>query len=615
MILRALYDLYDRLTRDSAYDISPPGYSQQKISFKVVITPAGELFDIQDARIQDESRPRPRVLIMPGGTKPPGTVTPESVSKKVLLLRGDLPYLAGAKIQETAAGGRAKKSRSLVASTLEFEAFKQFHLAIEHEINDPAYSAVCRFLESWKPIDATDHPTWLDLAVGQGVFQILGEPGWVHEGSRVRQWWEDHERAGEAGAEGQCLVTGAMAPIARLQPMIKGVKDANPTGASLVGFNFGAVESYGRTQSFNAPVSEAAAFRYGTALNAILDGPRRERHRIRLGDMTVAFWTDRPNSAEDIFAEFASHGSGVLGSDAAQDEGVRKKLESFLRALRQGREAYSDLGEEPDQTRFYMLGLSPNNARIAVRFFEPNSLTSLLDHLRAHYRDIGIERRPAHGDYPGDPEFPPTWLLLDQTCPRRGGKADRDKIPPILAGPLFRAILTGARYPVGLFSAVLRRIQLDSIVDYPRAAVIKGYLARNLGREVSMSLDVERKDPAYRLGRLFAALEKTQLDALGRDLNSTIRDRFYSSASATPRTVFPRILRTYQHHLAKLDGGFKVNREKLVQEIVDPIVEFPAHFGLADQGLFAIGYYHQNRAFYTSKEEKSSQSEERSQRS
>jgi CRISPR-associated protein Csd1 len=112
-----------------------------------------------------------------------------------------------------------------------------------------------------------------------------------------------------------------------------------------------------------------------------------------------------------------------------------------------------------------------------------------------------------------------------------------------------------------------------------------------------MCLDHNRKETSYRLGRLFAALEKTQQDSLGT-LNASIRDRYYGSASATPRAVFPRLLRTYQHHLAKLEGGRKINREKLAQEILCPVSEFPAHLNLADQGLFALGYYHQMRAFY-----------------
>ena len=156
---------------------------------------------------------------------------------------------------------------------------------------------------------------------------------------------------------------------------------------------------------------------------------------------------------------------------------------------------------------------------------------------------------------------------------------------------------------MGLYAAVIRRIGADTTINYARACVIKGYLNRNLSKEVSMSLDPERHDPAYRLGRLFAALEKTQKDALGEGLNTTIRDSSYGAASSTPGTIFPRLLRTYQHHLAKLEGGRKVNREKLVQEIMAPLGTFPAHLNLPDQGLFAVGYYHQTREFYTKRED------------
>jgi CRISPR-associated protein Csd1 len=188
-------------------------------------------------------------------------------------------------------------------------------------------------------------------------------------------------------------------------------------------------------------------------------------------------------------------------------------------------------------------------------------------------------------------------MLLAQTA------RETKDIPPILAGPLLRAIVGGHSYPSGLYSAVIRRLHVDPSVNYLRCCVIKGYLNRNLNLEVSMSLDQDRVDTPYRLGRLFAALEKTQKDALGGNLNKTIRDTFYSSASATPGSVFPRLLRTYQHHLSQMEGGRRVNREKLMQAILDPLTGFPAHLSLSEQGLFAIGYYHQTNDFYTKHEE------------
>jgi len=270
-------------------------------------------------------------------------------------------------------------------------------------------------------------------------------------------------------------------------------------------------------------------------------------------------------------------------------------VEAFLRALRIGREAFSELDANAEATSYFLLGLAPNVARISVRFFHQGTIADLLSALRTHHDDIRVVGSPAAGNRPGDPEFPPSWRLLEQTA-----RKAKD-IPPLLAGPLLHAVVTGAPYPRALFNAVIRRIAADRKIDYFRACVMKGYLNRNLNEEVSVSLDVDREDPPYRLGRLFAALEKTQNDASGGGLNKTIRDSFYSSASATPGSVFPRLLRTYQHHLAKLEGGRRVNRERLVQEILDPLGGFPGHLSLPGQGLFAIGYYHQMRDFYTKK--------------
>ena len=475
-----------------------------------------------------------------------------------------------------------------------FSEFRGKHLALEAEIGSPAFSVLCRFLEDWNPATARDHPVLEDAAVtGFGVFQIQGETSYVHQDPAVSRWWDTQRAARSAERRGQCLVTGEEGPVARIHPKIKGVARSQKAGATIVGFNEAAYESYGKKQSYNAPVSENVSFRYVTALNALLDGPMRSKHCTTLGDTTVAFWTEKPTPTEDIFLRFVSEGSATLDDQLVQDEGLRQKLLAFLEALREGQEAYTEIEDSPETTAFFMLGLAPNAARISVRFFHRGTLSALLDNIRRHHRDVRIAPQPAAGRRPADPEFPPVWLLLRQTA------RDPKEIPPVLSGPLLRAIITGSRYPEGLYAAVLRRIRADATVNYARSCVIKGYLNRNLKREVSMSIDSERSDPAYRLGRLFAALEKTQKDALGENLNKTIRDSFYSGASSTPGTIFPRILRTYQHHLSKLEGGHRVNREKLIQEILAPIGAFPTHLSLPDQGLFAIGYYHQIREFYT----------------
>lgn len=594
MILQALHELYSRLEREEEYGIAPLGRTYQKVSFVVVIEPDGTLVDIQDARFDVGGRKAPRKVLVLGKTKPSGS------GHNPCFLWDSTGYLLGW-------DARPKRAER---ATETFEAFRRRHLEVERDISSKAFSAVCRFLERWSPSRAADFPILEDLATGFGVFSFRGETRYVHEDpviqswwnrrteadpERMKQWWKTPAEMGSSKSlRAQCLVTGESAPIARLHSKIKGVDGSQSSGATIAGFNVAAFWSYGLEQSFNAPVSVEAARRYVTALNALLDGPMRDKHRVVVGGTTVVFWTDRPTAVEDVFAAFASDGSAAL--ERVQDETLRKKLETFFRALRVGREAYGELADERDTTQFFVLGLgAPTPARITVRFFHRTTVVGVLENLRRHHRDIAVERRFGMGSKRPDPEMPSAWVLLAETRPPGG------KVPPLLSGTFLESILAGTRYPEALYTTIMRRVAADRTVNYARACIIKGYLARNLGREVPVSLDTSRHEPGYRLGRLFAALEKTQLDALSRKPNATIRDRFYSSASATPAAVFPRLLRTYQHHLLKLEEGYRINREKLVQEVLDPLEQFPSHLDLEGQGLFALGYYHQMNDFYRSK--------------
>ena len=577
MILQSLYDLHSRLVNDSDYDLAPEGFSKQKVTFVVVLNPDGSLFDIQDARVQDVEKKRPRIVVVPGATKKSGS------KPDPCFLWDNSKYLLGYDNDRNKPDpARAKKT---------FAAFKKKHLDLEKHLDLVEFSAVCRFLERWQPEMARKYPILDEVGPGYGVFQIRGETRYVHEHPEIVKWWNNRQAGKTPDLVSQCLVTGKTGPIAGLHPKIKNVSNKQ---APLVSFNKKSFESYGKEQSFNAPVTEDVAKKYVQVLNALITGPMKDKHSIRLGGNTVVFWTTRRTVTEDVFAAFMSAGSTVP-EGSGQDEALTLKLKAFIKALKKGKEAYSQLGDDL-KTDFYLLVLAPNAARISIRLFQKNSLTTLLDNLRRHFNDIGIERRFGEDTKNAEPEYPPLWLLLRQTA------RDSKDIPPLLSAPLLDAVIDGKRYPDGLYQAVMRRTSIERKLNYPRASVIKGYLVRNQGKEVPVTLDNSKTDPSYRLGRLFAALEKTQKDALGEKLNRTIRDAFYSSASATPAVVFPRLLRTYQHHLSKLEGGWRVNREKLVQEIMEPLDSFPAHLSLEEQGMFAIGYYHQMNDFYKSRE-------------
>ena len=578
MILQVLNDLYFRLTNDPDYDISPPGFSPQKISFRVVLRPDGTVADIEDARQPNEKGKMTTIrLQVPGKAKPPGSgVNP-------CFLWDNQTYLLGRQPEDKKGGfGRER-----------FEAFRGRHLEVEQEIDDPQFSAVCRFLEQWNPVSVSEYPKLNDVGTGFGVFQILGEKHCVHEREAVVNWWKQKYEDRAPGPAAQCLITGETKPIARLHPKIKGVTGAQSSGGSIVSFNDTAYESFGKSQSFNSPVSEDAAVRYGKALNSLLNGPMSHKHRLRIGDTTTVFWTEKPTVVENCFAELVGGGSNAV--DEVQDSQTRAQLERLLKAVRSGGK-FESFGDELD-TDFYILGLAPNAARLSVRFFHRSSVAELLARLHEHHQCLEMVREftESRGKRAPDPEFPAVWQILRETA------RVSEEIPPLLGGALARAIIEGVNYPEALFAAVVRRIHADRSIHYLRAAILKATLVRNHKLKIPTMLDTNNPEPAYRLGRLFSALEKTQEDALG-GVNAGIRDRFYSAASATPASVFPRLLRTYQHHLSKLSGGLKVHREQLIQEILDPIQEFPSQLNLKRQGMFAIGYYHQRKDFFTKKE-------------
>ncbi len=577
MILQSLYALYGRLAEDPTNGLPKPGFSVQGISFKVVLHFDGKLHEISTV---NDPEGRSIKMLVPGGAKPPGQgVNP-------CLLWDNTGYMLGTKPDDP----KPERTKST------FEAFRSNHLELESALNFPDFSSVCRFLESWEPEQAALHPVLASIKTGFGVFQILGHDRFVHQHPTVSCWVTNQQSAAKTGNEGLCLITGKSAGLAKLHdPAIKGVVGAQSSGAKLVSFNLDAFVSYGKEQGLNAPVSEEASFAYCSTLNFLLDS---KKHRFRIGDATTVFWTDKPTEAESLMSFWFD------SSGETEDVVLRQRLEAFLEKIAQGKLGEDDLGDAP--TRFYILGLSPNASRLSVRFWHTATLGELITNLQRHQRDLAIVRQwdESNSKKP-EPKFPGVYPLLRQTA------RDADGIPPLLGGSLIRAILLGTRYPDALFQRVLGRLRVaekDSAgnptdrVTYLRATVIKAFLNRNHQQNLPMSLDATRTETSYLLGRLFAVLEKTQEDAQP-GINATIRDRFYSSASATPGTVFPRILRTYQHHLGKLEGGLKVNRERLVQEVLSNIHEFPGHLNLLEQGQFAIGYYHQRKDFFTKKTE------------
>lgn len=386
---------------------------------------------------------------------------------------------------------------------------------------------------------------------------------------------------------GTCLVTGEEnIPIEATHPVTKGVWGAQSSGACIVSFNKSAFNSYAKTQSLNAPVSKAVASQYGKALNTLLDSRRQCLH---IGDASTVFWSKKQSSFESDFAFFFKE------PEKDNPDAGTEKVKALFESVNNG--TYM---EDDGDNRFYILGLAPNAARIAIRFWQVGTISEFAFRIRQYFEDFAIVKPPK------EPRYYSIWRILVNI-------ATQDKsenIPPNLAGDFMCSILKGTPYPATLMQAVLRRIRSDTKnrVKPIRAALIKAYLNRYYRfypnqsyQEVTMELDVSQTSVGYQLGRLFAVLEKIQEEA-NPGINATIRERFYGAACATPVTVFANLLRLKNHHLAKLKNkGRVVYFERILGEIMGNLNDFPAHLNVHEQGLFAIGYYHQRQDFFTPK--------------
>lgn len=440
---------------------------------------------------------------------------------------------------------------------------------------DPGLVALTRFLDRWTPDQFAAlslDPEALDQNI---VFEF--ERGFIHDRPAAVALLRD-----DAGAGGLCLVTGATGPVARLHPSIRGVMGAQSSGASLVSFNAEAYESLGKSQGDNAPVSQAGAFAYGTALNALLERKANaaDQRHLRIGDTTMVFW------AEAVKAEAADWTEVLMGlainppDDAAETKTLQAALESVARG-----QATEDPRLDPS-TKVYLLGLAPNAARLSVRFWHPGDFGGFARNVRRFWDDLAIE--PAGWKGP-----PAAWSLLYEVALL--GKAEN--IPPLLGGQVMRAVLTGQPLPRSLLSGVIARIRADGRITARRAAICRAVINRHAAKEeIPVSLDPDNLNPAYRLGRLFAVLESIQQRALP-GLNATIKDRYFAAASATPARVFPLLVKNATHHIALMrkEGGglghWFESRMGAIWAGLGP--DLPRSLNLEDQGRFVAGYYHE----------------------
>ncbi|MGI6671910.1 MAG: type I-C CRISPR-associated protein Cas8c/Csd1 [Christensenellales bacterium] len=582
MILQALAQHYETLRKKDK--VPQYGFSIEKTAALITIAPNGELIQITPLMREVQSGKKLKTIsqdrVVPTPSSATSGDTPNFLYDASDYLFGILP---GAKAPRT---------------VKRHEASAQLHHDVLSGCSGPVATAILAFYRTWIP--SVQHCTIkdnLDLIVtGSMIFEVKGY-GFAHEDIEVQQAWLSFLNANASEIKMICLVSGKNSPIALVHRKIKGIAGGHPAGTALVSFNTESVESYKHVQGLNAPVSEYAANAYVTALNYLLSN---NKNTTRIGDATVVYWSENDDEAAQEMLRI-----GLMMTNRKEDE---DKLRNIMHRIT----CALPLDEIDLQCPCHIVGFSPNGGRISVRFYLRNSLGVFLNNINAHYQRLEITHARNERDYLSP------WELLQETVNPFG----RDKqASPLLAGAFLRSILQNTRYPAALYQATLLRLHAvqDNLeknikkVSRGRAAILKACLlmenalTNDQKEALTPMLNEDSTNKAYVLGRLFAVLENAQQTA-SPNLTTTIKNRYFSSACMTPRTVFPRLLQLNQHHMNKISNeGAKVNISKRIGTLMDKLdVEnkpFPAYLSLQDQGLFVLGYYQQTQSHYRGNKE------------
>ncbi len=603
MILQALNGYYDRLLAQDASKTPIMGYGLAPMHFTILLGPNGEVVDDQDLRTTTNNRVRALELLVPKDFE-----DRTSGDKAPRALWDNAEYVLGV------SDNRERAARRFA----NFVARQEAVLQVAH--GDPGADALLAFLRSWsfEAVHKLKYAGEIDEK-SNVCFKLDGVRGYIHDRPRVAAAWRASLLA-SSDKKMNCLVTGASESPARIHPLIKNIAKAGQPTPKLVAFDKDstAFDSFGRKQGDNAPVSERAAFAYSTALNGLLH-PASDQ-KIRIGGVTTVYWAEADSTEAAMSAEvsaqllFVPATPDAAAADASETDHLRR---SVMDLIGNGRPLESpELHLDPG-TRFYILGLAPNAARLSVRFWEMTTLGALGEAFYQHWADLRMEFKGGSGLPPSIPA-----LALRTAPARRNAKGETklsfDDVSPLLAGELTRAVLTKGRYPASLLSTLIMRIRTDGHTDRQRISLIKAILVRTMrleGRlpkhlpekEYLVRTDPNDSNTARRLGRLFAIIERAQVTALGGDINTTIKDKFLGAAAATPGQVFVGLLKNAQHHTKRLRNGHSDAKwikdarharsagyglEHDIGTLCSTFNDgFPQQHSIEEQGLFLVGYY------------------------
>ena len=429
------------------------------------------------------------------------------------------------------------------------------------ETEEPDVLAVLRFLQN-QPLEQLDLSDDFDNA---GVITFRVEGRLVIDNTEVQRFWATvNEPDGPAM---QCLVCGKNRPVLeRLQSKVKGIPGGQTSGTSVISANSDAFESYGLQASRVAPICQECAEGFTRGLNELLSG---DSTRFRTSNGAFVFWT-REVHESDV--------STMMSTPDAQH------VQALLESVRRGR--WTDL----DETDFYALSLSAAGGRAVGRDWLNTTVRNVKENMALWFQRQELAYPNAEGAYP----FYGVMTLANATV------RDRKDLPVTTPRALVKCAFTGDPIPKGILQQAIRRCQAARRVTRPRAALIKlALLSRSAAydhqEDYMVELNQENADPGYLCGRLFAMLERAQTSAI-RNVNATIADRYYGTASTAPQAVFPLLLkgvRAHFHTLNRDNKGAQVAIETEIEGIMSSLDDFPRTLTLEQQGRFALGYYHQ----------------------
>lgn len=576
MILQALVKYYEDLEKQGK--LPRQGWCQAKVSYGINLSRDGTIKNIM--WLKDEVQAGKKTVWISKTMTVPAMLT-RSSGVAANFLCDNSKYLLG--IDKNGTGKRITEC---------FEAAREKHLKLLENTSGEMSQAICAFFHNWNPEKAKENAAvlenWEEITDGGNLIFCMNEK-YAQDDAEIGKLWDSSNKQTKTDTDGICLVTGERTEISRIHRNIKGVPGAQSSGAALVSFNAPSFESYGKEQSYNAPVGKYAEFAYTSALNYLL---AQRKYTFPLGDSIIVYWAEAAKAEyQDVFLALLNPVKDNQEEVHAVFEKLRKDEQIMI----------NDIELNPTQ-KFYILCLAPNAARLSVRFFYQSSFGDILKNLERHYERMRIIR--------------PSWeeneyLGIEDMLRETVNMNSRDKKPiSNMAAMVLSAILQDSRYPASLYTDTLIRIRAEQgRVTWGRTAIIKAFLIKNYKNtegEVCMGLNEECNDVAYVLGRLFSVLESIQTDA-NPGIKSTIRDRYFNSACATPASVFPVLIKLKNSHIKKLERekeNVKVYYEKLLTQIMGKLETYPKRLSLEEQGKFILGYYHQMQKKYEKREEK-----------